>query len=151
MKEFWRYITCSLMFDKRRNLFPDDLQWFWMKILTQKFALFEFLEVGGKKKWSCVVACWILNENSIYRDLTHAARVISHRSNLDTYFRNERNILGKEHNSMFWMVGHLILPVWKQNINECCLVPNSCPISHEGKVPLYVCTRPRGDRNRLYI
>jgi len=30
-----------------------------MKILTQKFALFEFLGVEGKKKWSFVVACWV--------------------------------------------------------------------------------------------
>jgi len=42
-----------------------------MKILTQKFAPFGLMEVEGKKKWSCVVACWVLNENSIERDLIH--------------------------------------------------------------------------------
>jgi len=37
------------MLDERRNLLPDDLQWFEMRILTQKFALFGFLKVEGKK------------------------------------------------------------------------------------------------------
>jgi len=37
------------MLDERRNLLPDDLQWFGMKILTQKIALFGFLKVEGKK------------------------------------------------------------------------------------------------------
>jgi len=46
-----------------------------MKILTQKFALFGFLEVEGKKKWSCVVASWILNENNTQRDLTHIGAI----------------------------------------------------------------------------
>jgi len=35
------------MLDERRNLFPDDLQCFGTKILTQKFALFGG---GGKEK-----------------------------------------------------------------------------------------------------
>jgi len=38
------------MLDERRNLFPDDLQLFGMKILTQKFALFGFLEVERAKE-----------------------------------------------------------------------------------------------------
>jgi len=37
------------MLDERRNLLPDDLQSFEMRILTQKFALFGFLKVEGKK------------------------------------------------------------------------------------------------------
>jgi len=37
------------MLDERRNLLPDDLQWFGMRILIQKFALFGFLKVGEKK------------------------------------------------------------------------------------------------------
>jgi hypothetical protein len=37
------------MFDERRNLLLDDLPWFGMRILTQKFTLFGFLKVEGKK------------------------------------------------------------------------------------------------------
>jgi len=37
------------MLDERRNLLPDDLQWFGMRILTQKFTLCGFLKVEGKK------------------------------------------------------------------------------------------------------
>jgi len=37
------------------------------------FWVFGFLEVEGKKKWSCVVAYWVLNENSTQHDLTHVA------------------------------------------------------------------------------
>jgi len=37
------------MFDERRNLLPDDLQCFGMRIFTQNFALFGFLKVEGKK------------------------------------------------------------------------------------------------------
>jgi hypothetical protein len=59
------------MLDERINLFSDDLQSFGMKILTQKFALFGFLEVEGKKKWSFVVSCWVLNENSTRHELSH--------------------------------------------------------------------------------
>ena len=47
--EFWWYNTWYLMLDERRNLLPDDLQWFGMRILTQKFALFGFMKVDGKK------------------------------------------------------------------------------------------------------
>jgi len=47
--EFWWYNTWYLVLDERRNLLPDDLQWFGMKILTQKIALFGFLKVDGKK------------------------------------------------------------------------------------------------------
>jgi len=37
------------MLDERRNLLPDDLQWFGMRILTQKFTLFGFSKAEGKK------------------------------------------------------------------------------------------------------
>jgi len=47
--EFWWYNTWYLVLDEHRNLFPDDLQWFKMRILTQKIALFGFLKVEGKK------------------------------------------------------------------------------------------------------
>jgi len=33
------------MLDERKYLLPDDLHWFGMRILTQKFALFGFLKV----------------------------------------------------------------------------------------------------------
>ena len=56
------------MLDKRRNLFLVDLQWFGTKILTQKFALFGFLGMEGKKNWSFVVACWVY---SLWHMLTH--------------------------------------------------------------------------------
>jgi len=52
------------MLDERKNLLPDDLQLFGTKILTQKFTPFGFLEVEGKKQWSCVVAYWVSIENS---------------------------------------------------------------------------------------
>jgi len=39
-----------MMLDESRNLFPDDLQSFGTKILTQKFALFGFFGVEEKKK-----------------------------------------------------------------------------------------------------
>jgi len=45
----WVLMIQYLIFDERRNLLPDDLQWFGMRILTQKFALFGFLKVKGKK------------------------------------------------------------------------------------------------------
>jgi hypothetical protein len=44
------------MLDGRRNLLPDDLQLFVMKILTQNFVLFGFLKVEGKK---IVLGVWI--------------------------------------------------------------------------------------------
>jgi len=71
--------------------------------LTQKFALFGFLEVEEKKKWSFVVACWVLNENSTQRELTHVAHVNLRRGNSDIYFGNEHNHLGKEQNSTTFM------------------------------------------------
>jgi len=70
-----------------------------MKILTQKFALFGFFRAEGKKKWSFVVVCWVLNENSTQRELTHATHVNSRQGIFDFYFRNERNCLGKEQDS----------------------------------------------------
>jgi hypothetical protein len=40
------------MLDECRNLLPNDLQQFEMKILTQKkITLFEFLEVEREIKW----------------------------------------------------------------------------------------------------
>jgi len=69
--------------------------------LTQKFTLFEFLEVEGKKKWSFVVACWVLIENSTQRDLTHATWIKSRRGKTIFSLGNERNRLGKEQNSYF--------------------------------------------------
>jgi len=42
------------MLDERRNLLSDDLQWFGMRILPEKFALFGIFEGGGKENgaWS---------------------------------------------------------------------------------------------------
>jgi len=92
MEEFWQYIACSLMLGKKLvfQTIWNDLEWrFWPKNL-------HFLEVEGKKKWSCVIACWVLNENSTQRDLTHAAWVNSRKDKTVFSFGNERNYLGKE-------------------------------------------------------
>jgi len=81
-----------MMLDERRNLFPDDLQWFGMKILTQKFALFGFLGVEGKEKME-FCGCLLGLERKSYFNL--------HRDILDISLENERNSLGKEHNSIY--------------------------------------------------
>ena len=64
------------MLDERGNLLPDDLQCFGMKILTQKFALFGFLEVEGKKKCEYRLLGFVRKNYSmtkLTRELTHAA------------------------------------------------------------------------------
>jgi len=61
------------MLDERRNLLPDDLQWFRIKILTQKITRFGFLKVEGKKNGDMNMDFWVLFENSTQRELTHAA------------------------------------------------------------------------------
>jgi len=81
------------MLDEHRNLIPDDLQWFEMKILTQKLALFGFLEVERERKWCLVFrlmgfvpkeykpatwvkSCWVYNLSELIHaestDLSHA-------------------------------------------------------------------------------
>jgi len=37
------------MLDERRNLLPDDLQWFGMRILTKKIRICWVFEGGGKE------------------------------------------------------------------------------------------------------
>jgi len=61
------------MLDERRNLLPDDLQWFRIKILTQKITRFGFLKVEGKKNGDMNMDFWVLFENSTQCELTHAA------------------------------------------------------------------------------
>jgi len=61
------------MLDEHRNLLPDDLQWFWMRILNQKFALFGFLEVEGKKMVLGVWTDGFCTKTVTLRYLTHAA------------------------------------------------------------------------------
>jgi len=59
--------------DERRNLLPDDLQSFGMRILTRKFAHFGFLKVEEKKM---VLGVWIdgfCTKTITLRDLTHVA------------------------------------------------------------------------------
>jgi len=61
------------MLYEHRNLLPDDLQWFGMRILTQKFALFGFLKVEGKKM---VLGVWtdeFCTKTVTLRYLTHTA------------------------------------------------------------------------------
>jgi len=46
----------------------------WNEDLDPKIRTFWDFGGGGiEKKRSCVVACWVLNENSTQRTLTHAA------------------------------------------------------------------------------
>jgi len=129
-----------MMLDERRNLLSDDLQWFRTKILTQKFTLFGFLEVEGKKKWRCVVACWVLNENSTERDLTHAAWVNSrtwvnsHKGKIVFSFENERNCLGKKQNSS---INYLFSSFgWLEPINLIILI-NPLMIFHPSLFSAY--------------
>ena len=61
------------MFDEHRNLFPDDLQWFGMRILTEKFALFGFLKVEGKKMVLGVWTYGFCTKTVTLRYLTHAS------------------------------------------------------------------------------
>ena len=73
--EFWWYNTWYLVLDERRNLLPDDLQWFDMRILTQKIILFGFLKVEGKKM---VLGVWtdeFCTKTVTLRHLTCAALV----------------------------------------------------------------------------
>jgi len=44
----------------------------WNEDFDQKICTFWVFGGGGKeKKWSCLVVCWVLNENSTQRDLAH--------------------------------------------------------------------------------
>jgi len=61
------------MLDERRNLLLDDLQRFGMRILTQKFALFGFLKVEGKKMVLGVWTDGFCTKTVTLRHLTHAA------------------------------------------------------------------------------
>jgi len=45
----------------------------WNEDFDLKIRTFWVFGGGGKEKWSCVVVCWVLLENSIQRELTHAA------------------------------------------------------------------------------
>jgi hypothetical protein len=43
----------------------------WNEYFDPKIRTYWVFGGGGKEKWSCVVACWILFENSTQRELTH--------------------------------------------------------------------------------
>jgi len=46
----------------------------WNEDFDPKICTFWVFRGGGKeKKWSFMVACWVLNENSTQRALTHVA------------------------------------------------------------------------------
>ena len=50
----------------------------WNEDFDPKIRTFWDFGGGGKeKKWSCVVACWVLNENSTQRDLSHVKAISS--------------------------------------------------------------------------
>jgi hypothetical protein len=112
--EFWWYITWYLTLDERRNLFPDDLQWFGMKILTQKIVLFGFLEVEGKKNSAVNMDCWVLYKNSNQRELTYVTWLsrmwLNSRKDIFVFsVGSEQFMLGKEHNSSFFRLSQKIM------------------------------------------
>jgi hypothetical protein len=98
------------MLDERRNLLPDDLQWFGMMILTQKIALFGFLKVEGKKMVVGVRTDGFCSKTGTLRELTCAAWVNMRKGNFGMAAGCEQNVLGGEQNSMEdWFHGPLIM------------------------------------------
>jgi len=76
--QFWWCNTWYLVLDERRNLLPDDLQWFGMRILTQKIALFGFLKVAGNKMVLGVWTDGFCTKTITLRKLTNIAWVNMH-------------------------------------------------------------------------